>query len=276
MNDRIVESIKERALSLGMGESTRVVCPFCNAQHEKSCSITRQPGVLYFRCFRVSCGKSGAVCSLPGDSDYRLMDVKYDATRYPRQRAPRPFTYRTTRLPDYAKDILRDRYQLPTDYLEHTGKISWAPELVAFVFPCHSINGRTMGYATKKLYKTQGQRKADLFWDDTPPRYYAPNHQFPDAGGAIWVVEDCLSCLKMWSVGYPSIALLGTSMHDTVAVTLSGRFRSVNICLDPDATDKAFDMVRDYKLLFDKMSVVVLKADPKDTPLAELEKLLDG
>ena len=275
MNDRIGDSIKERALSLGVGESTRVVCPFCNAQHEKSCSITRYPSSLYFRCFRAACGKAGTVSSLPGGS-YRLVDTLAGSSAEMPNSSPRPLTYRTTHLPDYAKEALRSMYELSPGYLEHKGSVCWVPDLESFGFPCHSLDGDVSGFATKRLYKSSGEHKTELFWDRAPPRYYAPNYRFPGAGGAIWVVEDCLSCLKMWSIGCPSIALLGTSMHETVATALLGRFRSVNICLDPDATDKAFGMVRDYKLLFDKMSVVVLKADPKDTPLAELEKLLDG
>ena len=162
MNERIAESIKERALSLGVGESTRVVCPFCNAHHEKSCSITRYPDYLYFRCFRASCGRAGAVSSRPG-AGTELLNFQYDAARYIRKSPGRPFTYRTTRLPDHARDALKLRYELSPEYLEHTGKVCWVPDLESFGFPCHFLDGGVSGFATKRLYKSFGEHKTDLF-----------------------------------------------------------------------------------------------------------------
>lgn len=45
---------------LNIGQKFRGVCPFCNATHERSFSVTRvNQTTLVYKCFRVSCGERG-------------------------------------------------------------------------------------------------------------------------------------------------------------------------------------------------------------------------
>jgi DNA primase len=71
-----------------------------------------------------------------------------------------------------------------------------------------------------------------------------------------------------------SIALLGTKLDDSTALEISKAYRKVVFCLDNDATVKAVELSRKYNLLFDKVSILVPPADPKDMALEELENLL--
>ncbi len=272
MND-ISEYVTYEALSLGVGDSIRLVCPVCNARHERSFQITRTQSNLLYRCWRVACGVKGVVGSrspeYTGSYGIRL------PPGIPRKPQPRPFPYSTQRVPVFERAIVWHRYRIGVDTLNLAG-VLWAEETESLVFPCYDLSGAFAGMATKCLARSYRGRKSDLFWDEEPPRYFTLlwGQLSPSGGDTVYLVEDCLSCLKIWQAGRPAIALLGTKLDDNTALEISKVFRKVVFCLDNDATAKSVELSREYNLLFDKVSILVPPADPKDMQPEELENLL--
>ncbi len=277
MNSTNMNSIQEfvtyEALSLEVGNSIRMVCPVCNARHEKSFQITRTQSNLLYRCWRMACGVKGVVGSrspeYTGSYGIRLQPG------IPRKPQPRPFPYSTQRVPVLERAIVWHRYRIGGATLNQAG-VLWAEEIESLVFPCYDLSGAFAGLATKCLASPYRGRKSDLFWDEEPPRYFTTRwglQQHP-YGSVVYLVEDCLSALKIWQAVGAGIALLGTKLDDKTALEISKAYRNVVFCLDNDATAKAVELSRKYNLLFDKVSILVPPADPKDMAPEELENLL--
>ena len=272
MND-ISEYVTYEALSLGVGDSVRLVCPVCSARHERSFQITRTQSNLLYRCWRVACGIKGVVGSrspeYTGSYGIRLPP---DTPRTP---LPRPFPYSTQKVPVFEQAIVWHRYRIGGDTLDVSG-VLWTEGIESLVFPCYDLLGAFTGLATKCLARPYRGRKSDLFWDEGPPRYFTARWRLQQHSyrSVVYLVEDCLSALKIWQAGGAAIALLGTKLDDKTALEISKVFRNVVFCLDNDATAKSVELSRKYNLLFDKVSILVPPADPKDMHPEELENLL--
>jgi hypothetical protein len=263
--NNILEFVTYEALSLEVGNSIRMVCPVCNARHEKSFQITRTQSNLLYRCWRMACGVKGVVGSFT-----REYINPYKDRIVPK---PRPLPYSTSKVGGYEQAIVWYRYKITGESLERAG-VRWAEEMGSIVFPCYTIDGEHVGYVTKCLVQTNVSPKSLLFWNTTPPRYFKVMERAQRANGTVYLVEDCLSALKLWQSGVSSIALLGTKLDDSTALEIAKSYRKVVFCLDNDATVKAVELSRKYNLLFDKVSILVPPADPKDMAPEELENLL--
>ena len=190
----------------------------------------------------------------------------------------RPFTYATTPLPPLVLSILEEKYNLgEEDFVRRN--IKWCEELESIMYPCYDFDGSLTGIVTKRLFGKVGVSKSLLFWDNTPPSYYISRKStdtFPyiDKSTSVWLVEDCLSSMRLYNAGLYSVALLGTHLTESLAVELSKRFSGLVVCLDPDATVKAAAIAANHRLLFDRVKIVVPKKDPKDLSRKELEVML--
>jgi len=254
------------ALVLPVGGSMRTVCPVCRAGHEQSFRISRTERNLLYKCWRMKCGVRGVVGSVTGHSCQHLPSPK-----------PRPFLYSTTQVPMYEEAVVWHKYKISSAALHDYG-VLWAEEIESLVFTCYSLSGDVTGVATKRLGAVYEKSKSSVYWDTVPPQYYAPN-PYPQGrkGDTVILVEDCLSCLKVEEAGHTAVALLGTKMTPATAMEIAAVYRNVVFCLDNDATVKAVELAREYNLLFDKVSILVPRVDPKDMPMDELENLLyDG
>jgi hypothetical protein len=263
--NNIQEFVTYEALSLEVGNSIRMVCPVCNARHEKSFQITRTQSNLLYRCWRMACGAKGVVGSFT--REYREPS---SAVTTPK---PRPFPYSTSRVGDYEQAIVWHKYKITGVSLERAG-VRWAEEAESLVFPCYTIDGEHVGHVTKCLDRTNLSPKSLLFWNTSPPRYFKVTEWLLRGNDTVYLVEDCLSAIKLRQAGVSSIALLGTKLDDSTALEISKAYRKVVFCLDNDATVKAVELSRKYNLLFDKVSILVPPADPKDMAPEELENLL--
>jgi len=212
----------------------------------------------------MACGIKGVVGSIGGGYSDRQHHQK-----------PRPFMYGTTSVPEYERAIVWYKYQIGGETLKSYG-VRWSEEIESLVFPCYSLDGDATGFATKILAPAYGKPKSSVYWDATPPQYYAPARPV-EVGKPVILVEDCLSCLKIREAGAESVALLGTKLAPATAMEIAAVYRNVVFCLDNDATVKAVELAKEYNLLFDKVSILVPRVDPKDMPMDELENLLyDG
>lgn len=261
MNEQ--ESIKLLALGLEMGQSLRAVCPFCNATHETSLTITRTEDGLVYICPRAKCGERGLIAS-------RL--ATYDPhwhKQTPKAKKEKPFTYATTSLPLAAVEMFRRKYDITKDELEENG-FKYSPEIHRVVMPVFNALGNQVGSVARSYRKDFTGTKAINYFDDGEPHlHYVPSSMSRE--GAITCVEDIPSAIRVARFGR-SCAVLGSWLTDEQVIELGRLTKDINVALDADATAKAFKMRQKYALYFRNFNVKVLSKDPKDMTDAQIQE----
>jgi hypothetical protein len=83
----------------------------------------------------------------------------------------------------------------------------------------------------------------------------------------IVIVEDQISAMRLWQIGYCGVALLGTNLsRDKLAEIkrMAGEVRSIHLCLDADMWQKTAGLVRKYPFLKGHMLRADFKNDTDD------------
>ena len=125
--------------------------------------------------------------------------------------------------------------------------------------------GRIKGAIGRALYETKYRWK----------KYNACDYPFVcgvdnDMGV---IVEDCISACRASSVA-TGVAIMGTSLSEPHKNYIEKNFKSVLICLDPDAKSKSFDIERQLSYNLDKR-IVWIKQDLKYYRSDEIKNVLE-
>jgi DNA primase len=94
-----------------------------------------------------------------------------------------------------------------------------------------------------------------------------------DRSHVVYLVESFLDAVRISEFGN-AVALLGTNLNEAKVAELQKEFDTVHLCLDPDATMKAFKLYEKYSVFFRNFNVVTLSNDPKYLSSDELRKEL--
>ena len=259
------EELRLAGMHLLPEHSLRMVCPFCRAEHEQSLRLTRKAQALVFICYRAKCGVRGAVQSNGG------VQLHHDE---PRKHRGKPFNVETVAYPRDVAEVIHERYGISEDVLHYSG-MQWSPSTHEMCFPVFDLAGQRNGVSTKVLGdKLVTGRKATLYYDETPPEYYAPPLYLRSGSKVVWLVEDVLSCLRITTMGANALALLGTNVGPRLFSAIPSYFQKVVIALDPDALDKAHKIQRELDVLPVEVVVVDFYDDPKDVTLDYLSDAL--
>ena len=261
--------VKLQALDLHVDESKLTYCPFCNAEHERSFSMTRKADGIVYHCFRASCGASGFVSST----------ANYFTQKETSEKKTKPYTGSVVYYDHYHYPFLADRFDIDPVYMDEIGIVD--EEQHHYLLPVYGPNDkRQIG---KQLRRFDGSKpKAILYYDKEGPYIQiAPAHLvFKARKPTVFIVEDYFSCLKVQEaldrqmLPGMAVSILGTHVSDDVALWLSKNFKSVVMMLDPDAVNKAQQFVSKYQLIWPGARVVVLDDDPKDTPMDVLKEIV--
>lgn len=210
-------------------------CPRCGGgqDKERSLSVGKNDGFLWWRCHRASCGFRGG---------WRGVNASGHAGGQERVRTARQFT--SLRLPDDVVLMLAERLHVPIETFHENG---WS------YTPDYSGRGRRV---IIPIRDSHGGRRGFIFrsyWGDSPK---ALNEILPDTGESIaWfratqygrsvvIVEDAPSAFRLMCAGIDAIALLGTTINDPRADEISSAgYTKAIVCLDNDATDQAVRQV---------------------------------
>lgn len=270
-----LDFVRDCVFNQPIGYRTREICPVCRAAHEKSLSIQVADMGIYFKCFRAGCGWKGKI-----HKNY------VNTNRIKPQPKANPLVLPTELLSTEIKNYVEETYRIDSKTLEDVG-VRWAPNLESLVFPIYTIGGEFVGYSTKRLVKDAHRAKTGLYYEGSRPEYYYPfweiPHSFYDVlstvpyrgvPGEIYIVEDCLSCLRITQNGRYCVALLGHHITDSTLFTLSRNFRRLVICLDPDATRQAAEIASASRLLFESVAMKIPPRDPKDMTTEEMKIML--
>lgn len=255
--------ILDNADGLADGESLRLLCPFCNAQHEeRSFSVSKKGNnVIQYRCWRASCGAHGALST----SGKPLRDYSHQNTN---RRQPKPLTMPIEAVPANVEEELLARYELsPLDTQEEGfGYISSTNSLA---MPIRDVLGRSVGYVTKYLGTDKARLKYMVYFDLEPPKYAVSSRSLVSSNKTCVLVEDVLSSVKVAKL-VPSVALLGTFLSEASLMELLTLYDRFIIMLDPGAEKNAYRIYNKYKLVA-PMELRFVNKDPKEMSYDELK-----
>jgi hypothetical protein len=268
--------LKIEAMDLVEGQQTyNIKCPIC--EQSTSFAVKRDGGGLLYKCFRAQCGVEGYVPSkatVPAAEG--TSPVIRDILSLAKKPAFKcnPYMGKLQKLPREVRKFLRNSYQIGT---MNTQTYGYRYNLVSdrLYMPINNLWGMETGAVMKKLPSSayQGAKAINYWVIDDPIRLHFPPTGITDTG-TIVVVEDILSASKLAPV-IRSCALLGHSMSRKQAAFLASHFDKMIVLLDPDATDGAMKIASSFGGMFtDGIGIRVLKKDPKDIPLVELEEAL--
>lgn len=238
-------------------------CPWCKKRGSFSVTKTHK-GDVAFICHRASCGEAGYIRDrgIRGPAEQRRMFH------------PRVFDCPTQRLGDGWLSHLLAEYGVTRD------EINWAewkysPVGNRLVIPVLSPYGANRGFTCRALVngtvpKTLTFREVDDVWLGW---YNRAHHNAADQKGPIntvVVVEDPISALKA-SRFYPSVALLGSYIDEKMVGEIISQGTNIVLCLDADATQKAYDYAEKFAV-YGNFRTVPLSKDVKNMNDEELKE----
>jgi hypothetical protein len=236
-----------------------LLCPFCNGgkHNERALSVSRRDdGVALFLCHRASCSKGGRVAS---GGSVQVNDAEPAKPSF----TPRVYSgeSRSLQLPELRE--LEQRYGL---FVPDWKRVN------AFI----DIESGRLGIPIPGAYHAnrRGVELRTLFPDPSKPKEPKTLHfreldeQWlgwftSDSGGMpIVLVEDVISAIKV-SRHFIAVSLMGTNISYDDIIEVSKFSDNIVLCLDRDATEKAFGYQKRFKYLAPHLRVVPLQRDLK-------------
>jgi hypothetical protein len=197
----------------------------------------------------------------------------------------RPFDGEIVELPDADVEFFRAVYEIYTPF--STRYIKLNPHSQRYVLPILSPEGKLRGHVLRQPWKGAPQKRL-LFYPkaDTYMSTFEPVQSFYGGWDApLIMVEDQLSAIKLYALGYRSVAVLGTpyandpfgfQQGDRVAeLAREAGDKGLIVALDSDATESAFMFAKKWGYAFKKIRVAILDKDLKDTPAGEFGRVLN-
>lgn len=264
-NRALIETtIKEAAIDLDVGETTKSVCPFCTASHEESFSITRIDEGIVYNCFRATCASKGFISSHIGTVYKSKQKSKKTFTPHPFEKSLEP-------LPEYIVQLLFKKYELTEEEL-HEQRIRYFRDEHRLFLPCYDSRSDDFGGITKTLTEGVRRFKTINYFNRETSRLHYPLTRI-SRKPAIAVAEDILSSIKV-SRHVACVAALGHYLTLEQIKELRSQTDTLIIMLDNDVFHKAVKLRKDYGFYFRNFHVILLSKDPKDTPDEELKEII--
>lgn len=249
------QNIRLSMLDLEVGESRQTICPFCNAEHERSLGATRLPTGLVYQCWRAKCKAKGFIASSATNFDPHWEKNKRKIPN------PKPFQYDTITLPEQFRRMFYDKYDITEDELQQNGFL-YSSELNRVVMPIFNSMGYQVGSVARSYsHYLSGSKVINYFDDGKAHLHYPPT--IHNSSKSVVLVEDIPSAIRVGRQAR-SVALLGHSLCDETAEDLADNATDLIVALDPDAVDKALKLKKQWQIYFNSIVVRVLSSDPKD------------
>lgn len=238
------------------------ICPVCRggATAERSFSITRTShSTLLYICHRASCNFSGAIFSDNGGG--------IAPSTPSRQFTPQFYTGELRGLDIDELSILLSRYNVSKN---QTDREYWSVDAYSghLVVPIWSPRGILRGHEVRRniLSETDLGPKTRAYWCRDEPRMGWPlsgrTALYYDK--AVVVVEDFVSALRV-SRFYQTVYLLGTDLSPAKMAEISevAGNRQIILAFDKDATGKAIEYMKEYRLMTRNLTCRPLSKDLK-------------
>lgn len=240
-----------------------LVCPVCRGGRsgEASLRIAREGEGAHLKCYRAGCGWYAFV----------LLDGRNaPAVTGPAKYEPKVYEGELQAPSKPMRRFFADRFGI-----DYTTLRTWAretmPQRNAYFF-CRDWYGDERGGQLRKYGTFTGPKAVTYKHTDEPFIGWYVNAA-PDS---IVVVEDAVSAMKLWQMGYTAVCLFGTNFSEEKCREVAyyrTADRPVRLALDPDAYDKAIKYAKRRRGIL-RLVPVLLPADPKDMDEAALRGAL--
>ena len=251
-----IEIVKN--LDIPSGTNKRMDCPFC--YNRNTFSVKNENGKLLWNCFHASCSVKGKQ-----ETEHSIEDIENYLN--PKQKETQRFV-----IPKHFINIptvpgcmaILQRYDL--DRLWEDGQLAFYYDVKQnrLVFPIEKDNmivnatGRSLNGEKPKWY---------IYSKETYPYIVGSSDK------AV-LVEDCISACVLFSAGLTGIAILGTSLKNSYIPAFK-KYKKVYVCLDKDATSKAFD-IADQLSYYVNTEVKILDDDIKYLGNLTIQEMFGG
>ena len=242
--------LQEAAVMRGGGNA--LDCPACagGRTRERKLSVYVDGGFYTAKCWRASCGYFAKV---PLDPSAKIGTPQFK---------PRFFDGDM-----YYDDTALSKYNIGVPALE-AFNVRSVVDKDAVYMPVYGPAGQERGgmlrYFDGTLPKAVSYKATDQPWQ----AWHVPGAV--DDGHTCVIVEDQLSAMRCWQLGYAAVALLGVNLNSDKAAELQQYASRWKLALDADAFSKALGYAKKYSWL----QPVRLEKDLKDCSDAEiLERL---
>jgi len=248
------------------GQSSREPCPKCRAFEQAFVVTKQQDNNLVWMCHRASCGFKGGTSTCSAE----IGSVNL------RRHADPP----ELQLSDYSKDNggnldlifgMSAKFGINIGALRANG-VRWDALSKGYYLPIYAADSFQIGFTLRwydgripkcRTYLTVESGCATMAW-----------YRQPAQDDWVIVVEDQVSAIKLWDLGYSAVALLGTYIDKVRAWEISKEYCNMLIWLDTDASKTAASYLHKFRLYFDTIAWMGTEHDPKDTPSAEITTTL--
>ena len=256
-------ALLDQCTGLGIGESTRTItCPWCQANSPGSFNVTRQHDGIAYCCFRASCDNGKGFIPLVSNTKHALkQSVKPEFD---------DFRLELNTVPTKIIQEISKRYQI--DDIHNYAKYN---AQYGLVFTITDLFKNVIGYSSKNLFNTKPKTNT---WRIAEGTFLYEFWSLGRATNPVFLVEDILSCIKIGSLGFNAIALLGSHITDLQALEIYRRgYRHIVLALDNDTwkQGKPPKLQKKFRLFFDSFNLLYIEQDPKDIDKDQLLTILE-
>lgn len=241
-------------LSDGCNHSS-VLCPVCSGGRtgELSASVYNDGPTAAIKCHRAGCGYYSTVML---DPTYRRPEAFMPPKFHPKVCKHELYSILEGDSPGI---YLRHRYGVERDTLTRFG-VKHVHGKKAVYMPVYDMVGFERGGTIRYFDGSEPKAVAYKHTDKPWQAWYVHDHH----SAPLVIVEDQLSAMRAWQIGYNAVALLGTNLNtrcmDEIAEWARGR--KILLALDNDAFRKAINYAKRYQHY--GVKPVLLARDLKD------------
>jgi len=250
-------------LVVGSGEpGTSLLCPMCDGGRtgEGSLSVFQEGAFATLKCWRAGCGYWARVMLDP--------TAKVEAPKF----KPRPYRGGLWPLSRNTLAELSSRYGLrpqtrvyvrdvTSEGFDPEGSVAWS-----VYFPVYGPVAGDRGGVLRRFGTFEGPKSITYKTTDEPFQAW----YLGEPGRPLVIVEDTISALRCWQLGYNSVALLGTNLNRAKFEEIAAFGGTPLLALDRDAFSVAVKAAR----RFGNLRPVLLDRDLKDCSDEEIEERL--
>lgn len=248
-------------------KATSELCPKCNGgrSKERSLSVGRDGGTLWWHCHRASCGwkgkESDGGTTLAGETHNAKKERSVSLIR---GRIPAPL--RAELLSNYSLDsetLDKARWSYTPSYeVRHAdGVLSYYGPRV--IMPIIGPEGQVRG---EQFRSYSGHKKKAIingYVDQQMMSWY----RWRKYGRVLCIVEDIPSAIRVAEAGVDSLALCGTTLTiERIVEIREQEYKSVWLALDNDAFNQAIAYQNKFGKYLPGLKVKFLEQDFKDMP----------
>lgn len=249
--------------------SARMLCPSCSGGNgrEESFSLQRLQAGVFGKCWRATCGFKTFVGFDKATG--------YIGTAPPKEKRHKAFVDDISDLPRDTEKALVDKYEVPAETL-FEWQVGWCYDKSRLVMPILGAGRRLCGYSLRDLSGLAKPKVLSYRTPELPESMPLVGMYAGNAPNFCVVVEDQISAMKIYSLGFNAIALMGCDLSLAKSMFIQKYFQKVVIFLDFDALNKVRLDLKKVGWLFEYTSILFdeAKRDPKDIPREELRTKL--